>query len=138
MAEAHSTETQYSLSANQARASKTALCPKSANPGPNAYAIKAEGDCLAPEYKDGDTMICDPDQEPSAGDLVAIWWKDGARQPMVKRLITPLIPQSWWGLKFVDIKEPTIGFEMLNPPKRFAVPVSQLEAVHKIIHVIVA
>jgi hypothetical protein len=109
-------------------------CPKSVNPGPNAYAITGDGDCLLPMVRTGDTLVCDPDQTPAPGDLVVIWWKGGACQPLVKRLVVSLPPKTWWNMRgeasFVAC------VEMLNPPLALDIPLSRIEAVHKIIHVI--
>ena len=46
--------------------------PKGINPGLNAYAVLAKGECLLSEYKSGDVIVCDPDQLPEPGDFVAI------------------------------------------------------------------
>lgn len=107
-------------------------CPKSANPGPNAYALTGDGDCLLPLIRSGEKLVCDPDQEPAPGDIVVIWWKDGAYQPLVKRLVFGLPPESWWGQEGAKVMA---YVEMLNPPQTLSIPLARVEAVHKVIHV---
>lgn len=40
--------------------------------GPNAYALRVEGDSMAPEFPEGTTIIVDPDIKPKHGDYVII------------------------------------------------------------------
>lgn len=126
------TSDRYSL-ANQT-VSRHVVCPKSARPGPKTYALATDGDCLLPEYKSGDIMICDPDQDPEPGDLVGIWWKDGSIQPSIKRLVFSLPPRSWWDMD--GEAQAALCIEMLNPPTVMTAKLSAIEAVHKVIHVI--
>ena len=99
--------------------------------GPNRYAVATEGDCLYPEYQHGDIVICDPDQEPEAGDFVVIWWKGGGRKPSVKRLTASLPPREWWGMGGGG--EWLLCCEQLNPPRPLQAKLAQVEAVHKVI-----
>ena len=134
MATANSTvpENKYSL-AHQTSSGRTIACPKSACPGPKSYAMSAEGDCLLPEYKSGDIVICDPDQSPEPGDLVGIWWKDGARQPWIKKLFAPI--PSLQGLASKGCRK-GVFVEMLNPPEIIDLDPLDIDAIHKVIHVI--
>lgn len=102
------------------------------HPGPNAYAVGVQGECLAPVYCDGDMLVCDPDEAPQAGDYVCIWWKDEQRTPGVKRLVLGIMPTNIWGMKG-DFDSLMIC-EQLNPPRTFQVNLSQhVRAVHKVI-----
>lgn len=122
----------YSLG-NQT-STESVACPTSANPGPNAYALAGSGDCLVPLVHPGDILVCDPDQAPGPGDLIAIWWKNGDMQPLIKRLAFALPPKSWWDMD--GEARPVACVEMLNPPKSLSLQLSKVEAIHKVIHVI--
>jgi hypothetical protein len=100
------------------------------NGGPNCYAVKTIGDCMAPDVNDGDLVLCDPDQLPMAGDYVAVWWKGGERPPNIKRLVTTLPPRAFWDN--ADF-EAVVVVEQLNPPKRLAADMTRVEAVHKVL-----
>lgn len=106
--------------------------PEQVMPGPRAYAMNTEGNCLEPEYYAGDTVICDPDQPPSAGDFVAVWWKGGERQPQIKRLVFGLPEQRLWDMR--GDGQFMLTVEQLNPPKDLWAPLCKVEAVHKVIH----
>jgi len=79
-------------------------------------------------------MICDPEKPPELGDLVVIWWKNEAIQPLIKRLLLPLPPQEYWGLD--GEAEMAICVEMLSPPETLIIKTTGVAAVHKVIHVI--
>jgi hypothetical protein len=124
----------YSLGNQSATATQSIACPKSVNPGPKAYALTGSGDCLLPVVRSGDNLVCDPDQVPVPGDLVAIWWKDGTHQPLLKRLVAALPPKQLWNMggdaRFIAC------VEMLNPPQTLNIPLFKVEAIHRVIHVI--
>lgn len=105
--------------------------PLSMNAGENTYALKADGDCLSPVYCPGDILVCDPDQAPAPGDFVAVWWRGGVRLPSVKRLVRALPPRALWELDG-DFQAMLIC-EQINPPKRLSAPMTQIQAVHKIL-----
>ena len=110
----------------------TALIPKSLNPGPKTYAIRGDGDCLEPTIHHGDTLVCDPDAPPEPGDLIAIWWKDGSRQPLIKRLTLGLPDKNYWNA--TGSAEFLLVCEQLNPPRDYWIPLPRVQAVHKVIH----
>jgi hypothetical protein len=94
------------------------------NAGPTSYGAMVTGDCLLPDYHDGDVIVCDPDRSPKEGDFVAIWWKNATRLPSVKRLALSISGK--------DV-EGGIVLEQLNPPHAFPVRMSDVEAIHKVI-----
>ena len=55
------------LSVHQTREIGAVEIPDSFCAGPKSYAMTAEGDCLAPQFQDGDIIVCDPDQVPTPG-----------------------------------------------------------------------
>jgi hypothetical protein len=133
MAKSHSTNTAFSLSHVQKRKPIGVVpIPRHLNPGPRTYATWGDGNCLEPRIHHGDTVVCDPDQTPEAGDIVAIWWKDGARQPLIKVLTLGLPEKAHWSLGG-DVAF-LLVCEQLNPPKKYAFKLSDVEAVHKVIH----
>lgn len=100
------------------------------NPGPNAYAVAIDGDCLAPTFNPLDIVVCDPDVRPEAGDFVSIWWKDESKEPGIKRLAMALPPEEIWESEdFTGL----LVCETLNPRKRFTVDLSRVKAVHKVL-----
>ncbi len=99
-------------------------------PGPNAYALRTEGDCLAPDINDGDVVICDPDAQPSLGDFIAIWWKGGSMPPGIKRLVSTLPPRAFWDN---DALEAVVIVEQSNPPKRLAPVMARVAEIHKVL-----
>lgn len=107
-----------------------AKLPALMNSGPNAYALIVEGDCMAPDFNHGDTVICDPDNRPALGDIVAVWWKGGTAPPNIKRLALALPPAELWNS---DDFEAMMVVEQLNPPKRLGADLSRIEAVHKVL-----
>lgn len=94
------------------------------NAGPKSYGAMVTGDCLAPAYHEGDVIVCDPDQSPAQGDFVAIWWKNAAKLPSVKRLALS-IPREGAGGEIV--------LQQLNPPHAFPVRMSEVEVIHRAI-----
>lgn len=106
--------------------------PSAVKPGPNAYAVQIEGDCLVPSYRPNDLAICDPDQTPEPGDFVAVWWRDGKRQPVIKRLMMGLPDRKYWHIG--GEAEFVLMLEQLNPQKCYSAKFSQVDAVHKVIH----
>lgn len=105
--------------------------PLSLEAGENTYALKADGDCLSPFYCPGDILVCDPDQAPAPGDFVAVWWRGGVRLPSAKRLVRALPPRDLWKLN--GELQAMLICEQLNPPKRLSAPMTQIQAVHKIL-----
>lgn len=105
--------------------------PASMNPGPNAYALNCDGDCMAPEFNNGDTVICDPDNPAALGDYVVVWWKGGTAPPNIKRLALALPPRELWCGG--DWFEAALVVEQINPRKRLAADLSRIEAVHKVL-----
>jgi hypothetical protein len=103
--------------------------PHNLNAGPNVYALATQGDCMSPEIEHGDVLICDPDAEIRAGDMVAVWFK-GGRDPSVKRLVLGLPPRDLWDTP--DLQGMLICGQ-LNPPKRLSARLSTIEAVHRVI-----
>lgn len=94
------------------------------NAGPKSYGAMVTGDCLLPDYHDGDVIVCDPDQSPTEGDFVAIWWKNATRLPSIKRLALSISREGAKG---------EIVLEQLNPPHAFSVRMSDVEVIHKVI-----
>ncbi|MFZ5622211.1 MAG: S24 family peptidase [Pseudomonadota bacterium] len=82
------------------RAKETAMeyakVPENMQAGPNCYAVTVNGDSLIPEYRNGDVVICDPDQEPIIGDIVMVWWKGGKGVADMVRLVTAPPPCDIW------------------------------------------
>lgn len=133
MAKSDSTNTAFSLSHVQKRRPMGLVTiPRNLKAGPRTYATRGDGNCLEPRVHHGDIVVCDPDQVPAPGDIVAIWWKDGKRQPLIKVLSFDLPEKDLWSLGG------EAGFllvcEQLNPPKGYAIKLSEVEAVHKSIH----
>jgi hypothetical protein len=100
------------------------------------YALAAEGSCMAPEICDGDFVVVSPNVAPEVGKIAGIFFKD-RRQPKIKRLLSmPHVGH------FKN--EPCPGDEVVpvllvaqdNPPKRFAIPGYDIEAVHAVVAVV--
>ena len=104
--------------------------PASMTVGPKSYGVRVDGDCLLPHFAHGDTVICDPDQTPSAGDFVVIWWAGGARPPTGKRLVLAPPPA---GFDANAALEPMLVCEQFNPPKQLSAPMSKVDRLHKVI-----
>lgn len=124
---------EYSF-ARQVESGRKFMCPRSARPGPESYAVGIDGDCMLPDLQSGDIVICDPSQPPEPGDLVGIWWKNGSMQPALKKLVMSLPPREWWDMG--GEAKALLCIEMLNPPTRMTVELSDVDAIHKVIHVI--
>lgn len=107
---------------------------------PELYGLQVAGDCLHPEVPDGSVVHVSTTENPRPGDFVVIYrWarfvQPGEWQVLVKRLV-------------LDIRNPasevrlpgphSLGVlcEMLNPPTRLVYPAEQVEAVHKVVSVI--
>lgn len=89
---------------------------------PDAYAVKCEGDCMAPEILDGDVAVVSPAVPVERGMIVTINFKDGGRGS-IKRLLSDLPPPAGKG----DEIERMLAFEMLFPPKKLLARSSKIE-----------
>lgn len=104
--------------------------PESLKHDVNSYAVLVDGNCLNPYFQHGDKLLCDPSANSAAGDFVAIWWKNGNRQPCVKRLVLGLPPTSIRDSKFCQA---LLVVEQLNPYKQLSALWNDVEAIHKVI-----
>lgn len=107
---------------------------------PEMYASVCRGKCLEPVYFDGACLVFSKSAPVKAGDFVGVWFKPGVMpadepQRWVKRLAMGLLPGMTFPYTGVGPCEPIIMVEMLNPPKRFAFPASQILAIHKVVGV---
>ena len=101
--------------------------------GPKCYAVAIDGDCMAPEFRHGERVICDPDNwEITHGDTIAIWWKDHTRQPLIKRLVFGLPDQRFW-VKSNGNAAFMLAAEQLNPPRQYIFSCADIESVHKVV-----
>jgi hypothetical protein len=88
---------------------------------PTAYCCVGDGDCMAPEIGDGDTVIASPAAPLVPGQPVIVWFRDG-RQLLIKRLIaTP------------DTPENPMVIATLNPYRQFRIPMRLVDRVHRIV-----
>jgi hypothetical protein len=107
---------------------------------PDIYASVLKGDCLEPMFEDGACLVFDKNREPDNGDFVGIWLHPdavaaGESTRRIKRLVTGPPPGMSFPVSFAPDSElqPIIILEQLNPRGRFAVPGSQILAMHKVI-----
>lgn len=100
-----------------------------ADAGPHCYAAKIQGDCLYPEYQDGDIVICDPDQTPGRGDFVVVKWLDGSGS--IKQLAAALPPADIRGSSKDVVAQ--IVCRQFNPPKMLYTSFNVVQGIHKVI-----
>ena len=106
--------------------------PSAMNPGPNCYAVGTVGTCLQPEIYDGERLICDPDRSDiNPADVVAIWFKDPARPPAVKKMELGFPEPLLWNLKG-DNCQFCLSIEQINPPLHYDIPLCKIDRVHKV------
>ena len=110
----------------------------SADQLPDLYAMVGKGRCMEPEVMDGTCLAFDKHEEPVSGDTVILWFrpefaKEDGTQCMYKRLVA--LPPVSLPFKLAPTSNcvPVVTVEMLNPPRRFNFPVTELLAVHKCI-----
>jgi SOS-response transcriptional repressor LexA len=60
--------------------------------GPQAFALEVHGDSMADEFKEGDVIIVDPDQEARPGDMVVV--RNGDAEATFKKLTKD--GADWW------------------------------------------
>ena len=60
--------------------------------GPQAFALEVHGDSMADEFKEGDIIIVDPDQEARPGDMVVV--RNGDAEATFKKLTKD--GNDWW------------------------------------------
>lgn len=105
---------------------------------PDRYAMRCIDNCMEPEIKDGDAILCDRTLPYASGDLVAIWIAPEHRRPggleaIVKRLV--MSPPPW--VKFPHRDHPDselkalIIVEMLKPRRQLAYRCSYIAAIHR-------
>jgi hypothetical protein len=92
-----------------------------------AVALRVKGDCCAPRACDGQTVTIDP-LLPEPGELVVFWIK-GQPMPGMKILSKPIFdypphPES----EVVHLLE----VEQLNPPRRYRIPLDQVECIGRV------
>ena len=96
---------------------------------PALYAITADGNCLGDLIPNGSKVILSRDAEPESGAIVCIYLHrdrmDGwNHQSILKKMIGWSIPDISSG------DEVSLIVEQLNPPRRYAIPHSNILAVH--------
>lgn len=101
---------------------------------PETYVSPLTGRCMEPVYADGESLMVTARERPVVGDDVVLWrWpelvRDGEPQGFIKRLVA--CPAGPLARPRGSTLAPPIYVETLNPPKRYAVPVDELMAVHK-------
>lgn len=94
---------------------------------PDMYAVPGVGTCMQPRVMDGERLVFDKRQEPSVGDVVALWFTEELAQRVgmpgwVKMLEIGLPPPLFDGLIVVG---------QLNPPRSYVIPAADVLAVHK-------
>jgi hypothetical protein len=122
------------------RKAKPAPAPKSVDPAKietRFYGLIVRGDCLAPEFKDGDTVVVDKEGPLLRGCNAVFYHRPELVPPCewpltLKRLATA-VPQEVT-LPYREHPDSEVKFivvvEQANPPKRWAVPCEDLLAVH--------
>ncbi|MFA6180588.1 S24 family peptidase [Acidithiobacillus sp.] len=60
--------------------------------GPQAFALEVHGDSMADEFREGDIIIVDPDQEARSGDMVVV--RNGDAEATFKKLTKD--GNDWW------------------------------------------
>ena len=100
---------------------------------PDAYALTVDGDCLAPEIKDGDRVVASPSAPLRSGDYAVLYGEKGGAS--VKRLVSVPDPKLW-GRDLGPKSEicPVLVVEMTNPPEWLFAPYDKLDAVHAVVH----
>ena len=101
-------------------------------PGPceDGYAVCIDGDCMAPDVRDGDYVAVNPGRRPREGELAVIWLK-GNPKGALKRIVT-LPPPSHPEDEIVMLGV----FEQDNPSRQFSLPNSRIEALHSVVRVV--
>ena len=113
---------------------------------PDRYGMLVVGGCLAPEIKDGETILVDKTAPYAAGDLVVIYrtrdaTPSGRFQGIVKRLVAAPPP---WVTKFPHKDHPEsevaalIIVEMINPRRQFVYRCRDIIDIHKCLGVMPA
>lgn len=92
---------------------------------PGVYALTGYGDCMRPLIADGEVLVFSKTASPQPGDVVSVIFTQEAGQRsrvpgLIKRLALPLPPLA--GLIVVD---------QINPPRRYAIPSTDVLAVHR-------
>jgi hypothetical protein len=107
--------------------------PESIMDDPTLYDLWLDGDCMEPTVRDGSFAICSRETEPQHGDLTVIWILKG--RPLLKQQIGMLPP-----LAFHPDSEimPLYQCRQINPQKAYAIPVDEIDVVHKVVAVIPA
>ncbi len=109
-------------------------CPADVT-GPDTYGLVVNGDCMAPHVHHGDTAILSPAAPIEPGTIVVLW-PIGDGRPVLKRLVmmpmcaigSPVHPDS--------TVVPLVIVEQTNPPKRYAIRVDALQAMHALAAVV--
>jgi len=110
--------------------------PVDLTPLPNLFALRVDGDCMAPLLEDGGCVVVDKRAPPRPGDLVVLHFRQevpaGVAQLQVKRLV--LLPPHFVSFLWTDDPRSDIAaamvVETLNPPSRRRLECSRLMAVH--------
>lgn len=126
----------------------TAARPASATPDPfidpdtlpDEYAVVCAGNCLEPVIADGTCLAFSRLVRPEVGDFIVLWFRPEATPPgehlkMVKRLAMALPPEFELPLDRGrwSFATPLVVVEMLNPARRWAIPATELLAVHTVV-----
>ena len=110
-------------------------CPrKIVEAWPDVYGGTVDGDCLAPEIRDGDRIVASPSAPLRCGDYALLYRKEGGSS--IKRLVIVPDPKLW-GSDLGPESEicPILVVEMTNPSRTFFVRCDTLDAVHAVLYV---
>lgn len=99
---------------------------------PDLHALRGHGTCMEPEIADGTLLVIDKREIPEPGDVVSIiFTREAAKRwklpGLVKKLAFSLPPPELDGSGMVGL----IVADQLNPPRRYAIPTSDVLAVYK-------
>lgn len=87
------------------------------DPG-GVYAMRCDGDCLAPLVEDGNHLIVDPSRNIEPGDLAVFWPKHGDKAAL--KII-------------ISADDTAYKVYMLRPFSVLALPINRIETVHRVI-----
>jgi hypothetical protein len=107
---------------------------------PRFYGMRISGDCMEPDYPNGDVLVFDKEGPLQAGDDAIFIFRPeilvpGEIQSACKRLVTAIpnfVTFPWRDNPKSDVV-PVIIAEQLNPPKRYVIACHKLLAVHRCI-----
>lgn len=98
---------------------------------PDVYALRGVGTCMEPRVPDGSLVVMDKRQTPAPGDVVSVTF---TREAAARWRLPGLLKMLALGLPPMNLVGDAVGLivvDQINPPRRYAIPTTDVLAVHK-------